>query len=201
MSKKKIAWIATAVVVGLGAISSAVSDDGARDVEAAADVAETPTVDPAPEPTIPHDEVVATPTTPEPTEPVVLDAQTAAPIPPTPEIEGCTIAPGELVGQVEAGLGEGLELGLAYTTTDGPYTVLGASIYQTRDDLMGAADNRWSSADTWLIENGVVYALSGSANEYSEWPDGRDLPDNPSAGIGVPLDLQEQCTIPAITGR
>ena len=109
------------------------------------------------------------------------------------EIDGCASATGDLVAQVEQGLtGDATALRLAYTTTDDEgRQVFGASIY---DDT----GFRVSSSDTWLVADGEVYALSGSANEYTEFPDGRDLEGNPSAGIGAPRALQDECLIPAI---
>lgn len=110
------------------------------------------------------------------------------------DIEGCEPAPRALVERVEANLAdEATALRLAYTAADeAGRTLLGASVY--------AQDGyRLSSADTWVVDRGKVYALSGSANEYSDFPDGRDLPGSPSAGGRVPLEVQQDCTIPAIS--
>lgn len=200
--KKKV-LIAVAVVLVIGGIATGAGDEDGPPTPAPVESAAVEAVEAEQQPpsaatVVPTEDVSEQPIVNEPevasTEAELPTATDAIGLPTTPELDGCTVAPPELVAQVEAGMVDDLRLALAYVADDGGRQVLGASIFD-------ATGERVSSADTWLIENGVVYALSGSANEYTEWPDGRDLPDNPSAGIGVPLDLQEQCTIPAITGR
>jgi hypothetical protein len=110
-------------------------------------------------------------------------------------IDGCQPAPRPLIERVERQLaGDAVAIRLAYVTDDEQgRMLLGASIYA--DD-----GNRVSSGDTWIVSGAEIYALSGSANQYSRFPDGRgDLPDNPSPGFVEAQQLQDDCTIPAIS--
>lgn len=107
---------------------------------------------------------------------------------------GCTPAPSDAVDVVASGLiGDAAQLDDTFVTAESDRAYFTANIF----DVSG---QRVSSADTWIIDSGTVYALSGSANEYSSFPDGRDLPDRPSAGNPVPRALQG-CAVEAIIGN
>ena len=120
----------------------------------------------------------------------------ATPLPPlSVDIAGCHGAPEAAIEILEESLtGDATAVRLAYISfTDDGMTYLGGSIY---DD----SGFRLSSADTWIISpDGTIFALSGSANEYSDLPDGRDLPGGYSAGDEIGQALQDNCTIPALS--
>lgn len=125
------------------------------------------------EPSSADDEAAETytprPTTPLP--PPVTPTSTQAPI-------VCDVAPDALVATIAGSLNDSsLSLGPAfsvYSRRDG-LTYIGANIMR--------GDERESSADVWIEDDGAIYSMSGSAREYSLLPDGRDvLPVMVSAG-------------------
>ena len=135
----------------------------------------------APEPTM------TVPTTAAPPTPT-----TAAPIVPA----GCTAALPEDVKAISAGLEPGHTLGEAFVAVAGRRRWVNANIYEDRRAL------RASSADVWIIEpGGAIYSLSGSARDMSTFPDGRRLPDSPSAGDDIATWLQNDCVLPAAKAR
>lgn len=88
--------------------------------------------------------------------------------PPTAQTEraSCDHAPETLQNTVIRNLQPQMRLADAYTVRAGDVIYLGANIIQGQD--------RVSSADVWVKADGALYALSGSANELSDFPDARD---------------------------
>ena len=104
---------------------------------------------------------------------------------------GCTPATEDEMAPISAALtGDAASLGGLFTEYDGTYHYFGANIYD-------AEGERVSSADVWIIDSGVPYALSGGAREYTLLPDGRDLPGSPSAGDDTGSAVQD-CSASAL---
>lgn len=109
-----------------------------------------------------------------------------APVPDEGDVSaGCLAAPGDLVAQIEQALdaGQYLSATAAVEAPDGTL-YLGGDIMRAEDEA------RVSSQDTWALVDGGLYAVSGSANEYSSLSDGRDVPGI-SAGDDYGVALQE----------
>lgn len=81
----------------------------------------------------------------------------------------CDPAPDQYVAVINGSFTDsGLSLGPAYVVVgDDDVQYIGAHIMR--------GDERESSADVWVAQGPAVYALSGSAREYSMLPDGRDV--------------------------
>ena len=103
--------------------------------------------------------------------------RTTTPLPPAPATPTrtrapivCDVAPDALVATIAGSLNDSsLSLGPAfsvYSRRDG-LTYIGANIMR--------GDERESSADVWIEDDGAIYSMSSSAREYSLLPDGRDL--------------------------
>lgn len=88
---------------------------------------------------------------------------------PALQASGCPSVDVTVVDDVNARLDPGLTLGLAASaSSDGIIWLLG-SIYRQSDG------ERVSSADTWARVDGQIYAVSGSAREFSNLPNGRQV--------------------------
>lgn len=98
----------------------------------------------------------------------------------------CRPAPDQLTTIIASSLNDsGLSLGPAFVVSaPGGLTYVGANIMR--------GDTKESSADVWVEKDGAVFALSGSAREYSLLPDGRRITDA-SAGDDYGIAVQN-CT-------
>lgn len=136
----------------------------------------------------PEAEPEPTPEAVTPTEPT--EAPEPPPSPSPVPIAACDTADANVVALVDAGLTDAevsLDPGTAVVVQEGGRVYLGA-------DILDAEGGRHSSQDVWIVEAGQVWALSGSAREETLFPDGRDLPDGPSAGSGGGRAVQECMT-------
>lgn len=85
------------------------------------------------------------------------------------QADGCPPVDTDLVALAESHLDTGLTLRVATSGTDADGNEwLIASVYRIADG------ERVSSADTWVRFDGILFSVSGSANELSDLPDGRD---------------------------
>lgn len=102
-----------------------------------------------------------------------------------PTSPGCEPATPTEVQVIEAGLtGKAKRLGEAFAAVDAQRRrIISANMYPATGDRM-------SSADVWIIADGKIYALSSDARKSSSFPDGRQLPGNPSAGDEISFQLQ-----------
>lgn len=116
----------------------------------------------------------------------------AAPVESVPAVQaaGCPEIAVEFIDQVNGALVKepvgnaqrtGLTLAAATSNVEGDVRYIVGSIY---DDT----GFRVSSADTWVVIDGELLALSGSANEYSAGlRDARDVLTDPSTGFNSPV--------------
>lgn len=115
---------------------------------------------------------------------------------PSLSIDGCPEATAGEIDAVNRALVSGLEIAgaTAAADVDGVRYIV-ASIYD------GTA-SRVSSTDTWAVVDGDLHALSSSALEYSQLPDGRDVLTGFDQGFGSELrDDLEQCALAASLGQ
>jgi hypothetical protein len=106
-----------------------------------------------------------------PPAPVAATTTTARP--------GCNDALPEVVTAITSTLiGDAKKIGKAFMLEENNRQYVGANVYD-------AAGKELSTGDVWIIEKGKVYSLSTGARTHSNAADGRELPDKPSAGVGL----------------
>lgn len=107
------------------------------------------------------------------------------------EAAACTPADPDTIATVEVGLtGDADHLEMAFQEAD-PFGHVWISAH-----IYDAAGKRVSSSDTWVIIDGLPFAYTSSAREYSTWPDGRDHPEvAPYPEVRDVRDTVEMCPL------
>ncbi len=84
------------------------------------------------------------------------------------EVSDCVPVPGDLVSIINGQL-------VADYRISAPRALHAPAGVYVGGDIVAGSGTRVSSSDVWLYRDAAMYALSGSAREFSSLPDGRSL--------------------------